>query len=134
MSDEKNRMEEASAHDREARHPFALGVLTGTVVGVGVGLLFAPRVGAQMRNEIGHQWTRAKGSCSTSYHRAKDTASQWSERGRRAYDATRTKVVHGAHETALGPERDVQVAHLEQRLRHGARAGRGGRTSGRPPH
>ena len=99
MSDEKNRMEEASAHDREARHPFALGVLTGTVVGVGVGLLFAPRVGAQMRNEIGHQWTRAKGSCSTSYHRAKDTASQWSERGRRAYDATRTKVVHGAHET-----------------------------------
>src|SRR5262245_30861380 len=99
MSDEKNRMEAASAQNHEARHPFALGVLTGTAVGVGVALLFAPRTGAQMRNEIGHRWTRAKGSCSTSYHRAKDTASQWTERGRRAYDATRTKVAHGAHET-----------------------------------
>jgi len=99
MSDEKNRMEVASAHDHNNKHPFALGILTGTAVGVGIALLFAPRTGKQMRNEIGHQWTRAKGSCSTGYHRAKDTAGQWTERGRRAYDATRTKVVHGAQET-----------------------------------
>ena len=99
MSDEKDRMEVASAHDHDNKHPFALGVLAGTAVGVGLALLFAPRTGAQMRSEIGHQWTRAKGSCSTGYHRAKDTAGQWTERGRRAYDTTRTKVVHGAQET-----------------------------------
>jgi gas vesicle protein len=99
MKDDNNRVEVASAHNHEAKHPFVLGVLTGAAIGAGVALLFAPRTGAQMRHEIGHQWTRAKGNCSTGYHRAKDVAGHWSERGRHAYDVTRTKVAHGARET-----------------------------------
>lgn len=52
-----------------------------------------------MRKEVGNQWTHVKGSCSTGYHKAKDVAGDWTERGRRAYDTTREKVVHGASET-----------------------------------
>jgi gas vesicle protein len=99
MSDEKNPTDVASAQNHEDKHPFALGVLTGAAVGAGVALLFTPRTGAQMRHEIGHQWTRAKGNCSTSYQRAKGAASHWSERGRHAYDVTRIKVSDGARET-----------------------------------
>ena len=99
MSDEKHRIEVALDDDHKGKHPFAVGVLTGAAVGVGIGLLFAPRTGAQMRKEVGNQWTHVKGSCSTSYHKAKDVAGDWADRGRRAYDTTREKVVHSAHET-----------------------------------
>ncbi len=99
MSDEKHRIEVALDDDHKGKHPFAVGVLTGAAVGVGIGLLFAPRTGAQMRKEVGNQWTHVKGSCSTSYHKAKDVAGDWAERGKRAYDTTREKVVHSASET-----------------------------------
>ncbi len=81
MSDDKNRVEVVPAHHHDDKHPFARGILTGAAVGVGVGLLFAPRTGAQMRHEIGHRWTQARGSC------------------RHAYDVTRSKVAQGAKET-----------------------------------
>jgi gas vesicle protein len=99
MNDDMNRMDVTSAHDHEDKHPFALGMLTGAALGAGLALLFTPRTGAQIRHEIGDQWTRAKGSCSTGYHRAKGTASHWTELGRHAYDVTKTKVGQGARET-----------------------------------
>lgn len=99
MSKEKHRNEAAPDDDHEAGHPFARGLLTGAAVGVGVGLLFAPRRGAEVRQEVGHQLANMKTSCATGYHRAKDTAGTLAERGRRAYGATREKVTHGAHET-----------------------------------
>src|SRR5262245_60377067 len=99
MREEKHRNEPGPDGDREARHPFARGLLTGAAVGAGVGLLFAPRSGAQARQEVGHQWSNVRSSCATGYHRAKDTAADWAERGQRVYGTTREKVVHGAHET-----------------------------------
>ena len=99
MSKEKHRNEAATDDEHEGGHPFALGVLTGAAVGVGVGMLLAPRSGAELRKEVGHQFTNMKGSCATGYNRAKDTAGNLAERSRRAYSATRDKVVNGAHET-----------------------------------
>ena len=99
MSDENDRNKVAQDNDDRRGHPYLLGVLTGAAVGVGIGMLFAPRTGAQTRKEIGHQWSNAKGSCSNGYHHAKDVASDWAERSRRAYGTTREKVTHGAHET-----------------------------------
>jgi gas vesicle protein len=99
MSDEKNRAEQPSAHNHEHKHHFGLGVLTGATVGAVIALLYTPRTGAQMRHEIGDQWTRAKGKCSTGYVKAKDKAGHWTERSHHAYDVARTKVTHGARET-----------------------------------
>jgi gas vesicle protein len=99
MSDEKHRTAVADDDDHHAKHPFVLGVMAGAAVGVGIGLLFAPRTGAQTRKAVGDQWMHVKDSCSTNYHRAKDSAGNWAERGHRAYDSTRDKVAHGAHET-----------------------------------
>jgi gas vesicle protein len=118
MSDEKQHIEVA-LDDHKGKHPFVAGVLTGAAVGVGIGLLFAPRTGAQMRKEVGNQWTHVKGSCSTGYHRAKDTAVDWAERGRRAYDTTREKVVHGAHETRLYVREVSDAVTLKSRKQAG---------------
>jgi gas vesicle protein len=113
MSEEKHRDEAAPDADHEVGHPFARGLLTGAALGVGVGLLFAPRSGSQMRQEVGHQWSNMKSSCATGYHRVKDTAGDWAERGRRAYGTTREKVVHGAHETR-GYVREVSEAVMRK--------------------
>jgi gas vesicle protein len=86
--DEKFREDVTSSHSHEGGHPFALGVLTGAAVGAGVALLYAPRTGAQMRHDLGDQLTRAKGSCSKGYQRAKGTAGHLAE-----------KVADGARET-----------------------------------
>jgi gas vesicle protein len=99
MNTETPRAEAALDDHHAAEHPFALGVLAGAAVGVGIGLLFAPRTGAQMRQSIGNQLTNVKGSCSAGYHRAKGVAGEWAGRGHQAYDTTREKVVHGARET-----------------------------------
>lgn len=100
MSDDKKRAEAAAtAHNHEHRHHFGLGVVTGATMGAVIALLFTPRTGSQMRHEIGNQWTRAKGNCSTGYRKAKGAASDWTERGRHAYDVAKVKVSHGAQET-----------------------------------
>ena len=100
MNDEKKRQETA-AHDNEHRsnHPFAYGALAGAAVGVGLGLLVAPRKGSELRREMGTQFTHMKSSCASGLHRAKDKATDWGHKGRHAYDRTVTVVGTGAHET-----------------------------------
>ena len=34
---------------------FLIGLLTGTVVGVGLGMLFAPKAGSELRNQLSDQ-------------------------------------------------------------------------------
>ena len=119
MSDEKHRIEEALDDVHRGKHPFAVGVLTGAAIGVGIGLLFAPRTGAQMRKDVGNQWTHAKGSCSTGYHKAKEVAGDLAERGRRAYDTTREKVVHSAHETRVYVREVSDAVTLKSRKQAG---------------
>ena len=52
---------------------FVMGLLTGTVLGAGLGMLFAPRAGSELRNRISEQ-------ASEGYRRASESAGQWAER------------------------------------------------------
>src|SRR5262249_51402315 len=85
--------------EEEGGHPFAIGLLAGAAVGVGVGLLVAPRKGAEMRKQVGDQWSHARDACATGLHRAKATAGDLAHRGREADDAPGKFVVNGEHET-----------------------------------
>jgi gas vesicle protein len=122
MSDVKDRNAVAQDHEDRAKHPYLLGVLTGAAVGVGIGMLVAPRTGAQMRKEIGHQWSNAKGSCSNGYHHARDIAGEWAERSRRAYNSTRERVAHGAHETRLYVREVTDAVTMKSRAPERSRA------------
>jgi gas vesicle protein len=89
---------------------FVIGLLTGTVLGAGLGMLFAPKSGSELRQQISGQATEG-------YRRASETAQEWAEKGREkgreayekgreayekgreVYDKTRDTVTRAATET-----------------------------------
>jgi gas vesicle protein len=94
---------------------FVMGLLTGTVLGAGLGMLFAPKSGSELRNQLSEQAGNFANSASQQYRRATEAASDWAERGREAsrdiYDKARDAVSRGTDEaqryaretTAAGP-------------------------------
>jgi gas vesicle protein len=81
---------------------FMIGVLTGTVVGAALGILFAPKAGIETRSQLSDQAGKIADQASKGYRRAADTAAEWAEtgrqKGREAYDRTREAVSRGSEE------------------------------------
>ncbi len=61
---------------------FVMGLLTGTVLGAGLGLLFAPKSGSELRSQIAGQAGHLANAASDGYRRTADTAAEWAEQGR----------------------------------------------------
>jgi gas vesicle protein len=74
---------------------FVMGLLTGTVLGAGLGMLFAPRAGSELRNKLSEQ---AGTMASEGYRRASESAGQWAEKGRDMYNKASEAVAKGADE------------------------------------
>jgi gas vesicle protein len=77
---------------------FVMGLLTGTVLGAGLGMLFAPKAGSELRNQVAEQAGNLANTASEGYRRASETAGGWAEKGRGAYDKARDAVARGADE------------------------------------
>ena len=77
---------------------FVMGLLTGTVLGAGLGMLFAPKAGSELRNQISEQAGTLATAASDQYQRATEAASSWADRGREVYDKTRDVIAKGADE------------------------------------
>ena len=77
---------------------FMMGLLTGTVLGAGLGMLLAPKAGTELRGTIGEQARNLGNVASQQYRRASDSASGWAERGREFVDKAREAVSRGAEE------------------------------------
>jgi len=77
---------------------FVLGLLTGTVLGAGLGMLFAPKAGSELRNQLSEQATNVKNQASEGYRRASESAGEWAEKGRDVYNKASDAVVKGAKE------------------------------------
>ena len=71
---------------------FLMGLLAGTVLGAGLGMLFAPKSGAELRSQIGDQAGRLREKANDTYSQASDKVSQMVDRGRDAYDRARSSV------------------------------------------
>jgi hypothetical protein len=69
---------------------FLMGLLAGTVLGAGLGMLFAPKVGSELRSQISEQTGRLKSTANDAYSQASEKVSQMVDRGREAYDRART--------------------------------------------
>ena len=52
---------------------FVMGLLTGTVLGAGLGMLFAPKPGSEMRNQLSEQANNLANTASEGYRRASET-------------------------------------------------------------
>lgn len=95
----------AYEHDRVEREDgggsFLMGLLAGTVLGAGLGMLFAPKAGADVRKQLSEQATRLRSTASDTIqhaseklthasHHASEKVSQIVDRGREAYDRGKT--------------------------------------------
>ena len=76
----------------EGSGSFLMGLLAGTVLGAGLGMLFAPKPGSELRGQLGEQATRLRSTANDAYGAATDKVSQMVDRGRDAYDRARTGV------------------------------------------
>lgn len=77
---------------------FMLGLITGTVLGAGLGMLLAPKAGSELRGVLGEQARNLSGVASEQYKKAAENASGWAERGREFVDKAREAVNRGAEE------------------------------------
>ena len=77
---------------------FMLGLLTGTVLGAGLGMLLAPKAGSEIRGVIGEQARNLGSAASEQYKKAAENATGWADRGREFVDKARDAVNRGAEE------------------------------------
>jgi gas vesicle protein len=88
---------------------FVMGLLTGTVLGAGLGILFAPKSGSELRGQISEQagnianaasdqYRRVSDAASDQYRRVSEAAGDLAERGREVYDKAKGAVARGADE------------------------------------
>ena len=80
---------------------FLMGLLAGTVLGAGLGMLFAPRAGSELRSQLSEQAGRLRSTAGDTYHQASDKVSKIVDRGREAYDRARS--TGSAGETGTTP-------------------------------
>jgi gas vesicle protein len=103
---------------------FVMGLLTGTVLGAGLGMLFAPKAGSELRGQLSEQagnlantasegykkaseaasegYKKASEAASEGYKKASEAAGEWAGKGREAgremYDRTKDAVNRGTEE------------------------------------
>jgi gas vesicle protein len=95
---------------------FLMGMLAGTVLGAGLGMLFAPKTGSEVRRQLSEQANRLRSTANDTIHQASEKISQVSQqasdkigqasekvtqivdRGREAYDRAKGPIT----ETATG--------------------------------
>ncbi len=103
---------------------FVMGLLTGTVLGAGLGMLFAPKAGSELRGQLSEQagtlantasegykkaseaasegYKKASEAASEGYKKASEAASEWAGKGREAgrevFDRTKDAVNRGTEE------------------------------------
>lgn len=82
---------------------FLMGLLAGTVLGAGLGMLFAPKAGSDLRNQLNEQAGKLKATANDTYQQATDKVSQIVDRGKEAYDRAKTGGSMGGNTGSTGP-------------------------------
>ena len=73
---------------------FLMGLLAGTVLGAGLGMLFAPKAGSELRNQLTDQAGKLRATANDTYAQATDKVGQMVDRGKDAYDKARSNVTN----------------------------------------
>ena len=71
---------------------FLMGLLAGTVLGAGLGMLFAPKTGSELRSQLTESAGQLRSRANEFGQQATEKVSQMVDRGREAYDRARTSV------------------------------------------
>jgi gas vesicle protein len=77
---------------------FMMGLLTGTVLGAGLGMLLAPKAGSELRGAIGEQARQWGNTAAEQYRHAREAAAPWMERGRDMVNQARDTATRAAEQ------------------------------------
>jgi gas vesicle protein len=77
---------------------FVMGLLTGTVLGAGLGMLFAPKAGSELRNQLTEQAGNLANQAQDGIRKVSENAGEWADRGRDMYGKAKDAVIKGADE------------------------------------
>jgi gas vesicle protein len=77
---------------------FVVGLLAGAAIGAGIGMLLAPKSGAELREQLSGRANDLAEKASEQYRRATGVASDLAERGREMYGTARDAVNRGTEE------------------------------------
>jgi len=98
---------------------FVMGLLTGTVLGAGLGILFAPKAGAEMRSQLSEQAGSLANQAQDGMRKVSENAGEWADRGREMYGKAKDAVAKGADEAQkyvrdnAGTVRDVAAKGVD---------------------
>ena len=110
---------------------FALGLLAGAAIGVGVGLLFAPQEGATLRRDIAKRARDLRDDAGEQIDRVTEAADDLVERGRDVAQRARSAVSSGIREARrYGAGVAADVADAVKRTESWATRQSQGRCSG----
>ena len=99
---------------------FVMGLLTGTVLGAGLGMLFAPKAGSELRNQLSEQAGNLANQAQDGIRKVSETTGDWAERGRDMYGKAKDAVVKGADEAQkyvrdnAGPLKDAASKGVDE--------------------
>ena len=77
---------------------FVMGLLTGTVLGAGLGMLFAPKAGSELRSQLSDQAANLATQAQDGMRKVSENAGDWADRGREMYGKARDAVAKGSEE------------------------------------
>src|SRR5450759_23087 len=105
----------ANGHDRFENEgggggSFVMGLLTGTVLGAGLGLLFAPKAGSELRSQLTDKAGTLANTASEQYRRATEAAGELADRGRDVYGKARDAVSKGAEDAQKAVSKGAEDA------------------------
>jgi hypothetical protein len=109
---------------------FLMGLLAGTVLGAGLGMLFAPKTGSELRNQLGEQAGRLRSTATDSYNQATEKVSQIVDRGKEAYERARSTAAGGMGTTGSTGTSGTSTSSGTAGQFTGAGAGTGGYNRG----
>src|SRR5580765_3728253 len=98
---------------------FVMGLLTGTVPGAGLGMLFAPKAGSELRNQLTEQAGNLANQAQDGIRKVTENAGDWADRGRDIYGKAKDAVAKGADEAQkyvrdnAGTVKDVAARGVE---------------------
>jgi gas vesicle protein len=72
-------------------HEFLYGLMAGAAIGAAIGLLLAPKSGAELRHELGASAERFRQKADETYRRAAGAVDEMVSQGRRAVQVGREK-------------------------------------------
>ncbi len=105
-------MRELNTYESDSRNSgFLMGMICGAAVGAAVGLLLAPKAGAELRQQLYDSTGRLRETAVKGYETAVDTVSSAvdnvvergkaaAQQGHEAYDSVRKSASNGAHNVA----------------------------------